>query len=87
MAQFTFQASAHGLVVHQAQGILPDKIRPLYNVPDDFDICTGIAVGYQGEAETLPDDYAKRELLPRERNPVTEFVFSGTFGTTSNLVS
>lgn len=87
MAQFTFQASTHGLVVHQAQGILPDKIVATYGVPDDFDVCTGIAVGYQGEAETLPDDYAKREVLPRDRKPVTEFVFTGVFGTTSNLVS
>ena len=45
MAQLTIQAAEHGLVLHQAQGIVPDKIRTTYNVPEDFDICTGIALG------------------------------------------
>jgi nitroreductase len=86
VAQLTFQASTHGLVLHQAQGILPDKVRETYAVPEDFDICTGIALGYQGEPELLPDDYAKREVLPRERKPLTEIVFTGAFGATSPLV-
>jgi len=86
MAQLTFQASSHGLVVHQAQGIIQDQIRETYGVPADFDICTGIALGYQGEADLLPQNYAEREILPRDRKPVSEFVFTGAFGTTSNLV-
>ena len=86
VAQLTFQAAAHGLVLHQAQGILPDKVRETYAVPEDFDICTGLALGYQGEPELLPEDYAKREVLPRERKPLTEIVFTGAFGSTSPLV-
>lgn len=86
MAQLSLQATAHGLVVHQMQGILPEKVREVYRVPEDFDVCTGIALGYQGEAEALPDDYARREVLPRERKPLSELVFTGAFGTTSPLV-
>lgn len=86
MAQLTVQASAHGLVVHQAQGILPDKVRETYNVPDDFDICTGVALGYQGEPDVLPEDYAKREVLPRARKPLTELVFTGGFGKTAGFL-
>ena len=86
MAQLTVQASMHGLVVHSAQGIDPDKIIETYAVPDDFRVCTGVAIGYQGEAETLPEDYARREILPRDRKPVTELVFTGAFGQTSNWI-
>ena len=85
MAQLTFQASAHGLVVHQAQGILPDKVRAEYGVPEDFDVCTGFALGYQGEPDVLPEDYAKREVLPRDRMPLSEIVFTGAFGSTAAL--
>lgn len=87
MAQLTVQAAVHGLVVHQAQGILPDRVREEYGVPEDFHICTGVAIGYQGEPDVLPEDYAKREVLPRERKPVTELVFTGGFGKTSGIVS
>ena len=86
MAQLTVQASMHGLVVHSAQGIEVEKIVETYGVPDDFTVCTGVAIGYQGEAETLPEDYARREILPRDRKPVTELVFTGAFGKTSNTV-
>lgn len=87
IAQLTAQASSHGLVVHQAQGILPEKVREEYGVPEDFDICTGVAIGYQGEADVLPDDYAAREVLPRDRKPLDELVFTGGFSETSDIVS
>lgn len=87
LAQLTAQASSLGLVVHQAQGILFDKVRAEYGVPDDFDICTGVAIGYQGEADVLPDDYAKREVLPRDRKPLDELVFTGGFAKASDIVS
>jgi nitroreductase len=86
MAQLTMQAATHGVVVHQAQGIIFDKVRETYGVPDNFDICTGIAIGYQGEPEVLPEDYAKREVLPRERRALSDTVFTGGFGKTSGIV-
>ncbi len=86
MAQLTAQALSHGVVVHQAQGILPDKVREEYGVPDDFEVCTGIALGYQGEADVLPEDYAKREVLPRDRKPLDELVFAGGFGKPSGAI-
>lgn len=86
MAQLTVQASEHGLVVHSAQGIEFDKVKQTYGVPDDFTICTGVAIGYQGEAETLPENYAEREVLPRDRKPLSDLVFTGRFGATSTIV-
>lgn len=79
------QATALGLKAHQAGGIERDRIRQTYAVPDEFDICAGFALGYQDEPEKLPEDLAKREREPRTRKPLSELVFSGTFGNPAAL--
>jgi nitroreductase len=74
------QATAMDLVVHQMAGILPDKIREGYSLPPGYEAVTGIAIGYQGDENILPDPLRERELAPRSRKSLTEFVFSGTWG-------
>lgn len=74
------QATAMGLVVHQMAGILPDKVRECYALPEGHEAVTGIAIGYQGDANVLPDPLRERELASRSRKPLTKFVFSGTWG-------
>jgi len=87
VANLIVQATALGLVVHQMAGILPDKIRKLYGIPEGYEAVAGIALGYPGDPQSLPEGLRKRELAPRERKPLTEFVFSGSWGQTSPLVS
>ncbi|TLY33034.1 MAG: nitroreductase [Nitrospirae bacterium] len=87
VANLIVQATALGLVVHQMAGILPDKIRELYGIPEGYEAVAGIALGYPGDPQSLPEGLRKRELAPRERKPLTEFVFSGSWGQTSPLVS
>ena len=87
VANLIVQATALGLVVHQMAGIFPDKIRELYGIPEGYEAVAGIALGYPGDPQSLPEGLRKRELAPRERKPVTEFVFSGRWGQTSPLVS
>lgn len=79
-AAMSIQAVALGLRTHQAGGILRDIVRSTYAVPDGFDICAGFALGYQGEADQLPEDLAIREREPRTRKPLSDIAFSGTFG-------
>lgn len=79
MAQFTLQALDNGLHIHQAGGILLDQVKALYKVPDDVDIVCGFALGYQGEADILPEPYAEREMHERVRNPIEDFVFTETY--------
>jgi nitroreductase len=79
------QATAMGLVMHTAGGIDRDFIRANYGVPDDCEICTGIALGYQGGPELLPDDLAEREKQPRTRKPLSEIVFGDAYGTPAKL--
>jgi len=78
-AQLVAQATALGLDAHAMAGILPDKARDRYVVPDDFDVVTGLATGYLGDPATLPDPLREWELAPRRRRPLTELVFSGAW--------
>ena len=86
-ANLVTQATALGLGVHQMAGIFPDKIRELYGIPEGYEAVAGLALGYPGDPESLHERLRKRELAPRERKPLTEFVFSGRWGRTSPLVS
>ena len=85
-ANLTVQATALGLFVHQMAGILPDKIRELYQIPDQYEPVAGIAMGYPGNPDSLPEALRKKELAPRIRRAIHEFVFSGRWGQRSKLV-
>lgn len=86
VADLSVQATALGLFVHQMAGILPDKIREHYQIPDTHEPVTGIALGYPGTPEQLPDKLRQRETAPRTRKPIDEFVFGGRWGQKSKLV-
>ncbi|MGH7856364.1 MAG: nitroreductase family protein [Candidatus Binatia bacterium] len=80
------EATARGLSVHQMIGILPDKAREIYDIPDGSEAWTGIAIGYEGDPTNLPDALRERDLAPRPRKPLSQFVFSGKWGRPSPLV-
>lgn len=80
------EATARGLCVHQMIGIFPDKARRLFNIPEDFEAWTGLAIGYQGNPMTLPEHLKERDLTPRQRKSLDQFVFSGHWGNPSPLV-
>lgn len=80
------EATARGLCVHQMIGILPDKAREVYQIPEQYEAWTGLAIGYKGDSATLPDALKERDLTPRPRKPVNQFVFTGKWGDPSKLV-
>ncbi len=86
-AQLTFEATARGLVVHQMIGILPDRVRELYQVPEGVRPLTGLAIGYLGDSNSLPENLRQRDLSPRKRKPLSGFVFAGKWGSASSLAS
>ena len=87
VADFTVEATALGLFVHQMAGFHPDKVRELYGVPKEFEPVAALALGYPGDPQTLPEKLRQRELAPRERKPIADFVFSGGWGKISPIVS
>ena len=74
------QAVALGLVSHQMAGFFPDEARETYGIPEGCEAITALAVGYPGDPEDLPPDTKARELQPRERRPLSAFVFAGAWG-------
>ena len=80
------EATSRGLLVHQMIGILPDKARETYEIPEGSEAWTGIAIGYRGDPTSLPESLRQRELTPRQRKPLNQFVFSGKWGNPSPLV-
>ena len=80
MADFTLQATSEGLFVHQMAGIDADKIRTTYGIPATHEPVAGVALGYPGDIESLPEALKQRTLAPRSRKPMEQFVFSGKWG-------
>lgn len=87
VANLTFQATALELYVHQMGGFYPDKARDLFAIPEGFEPVTMLAIGYLGEPDMLEEPYRQRELTPRTRRPLAEFVFEGEWGQTAAVVA
>jgi nitroreductase len=83
-AQLTFEATARGLSVHQMIGIVPERARELYGIPDHSEALTGLAIGFASEAGDAPDSYAQRDEAPRARKSLEELVFIGRYASNAN---
>jgi nitroreductase len=86
-AQLTFEANVRGLFVHQMAGFDMEKARQAFAIPPDWEPVAAIAIGYPGNPESLPDKLRERELAPRTRKPVGEFVMTGRWGHTAPFVA
>ena len=84
-ALLTVEASVRGLVVHQMGGILPDRARELYAIPEGYDAVTGLAIGYAADPAALDEVLRARDTAPRARRPQGEFVFAGSWETPAVL--
>src|ERR1039457_3128037 len=80
------EATTRGLSVHQMIGILPDKSREVYQIPEHFEAWTAMAIGYKADPAKLPDALKERYLMPRQRKPLNKFVFTGQWGHPSPFV-
>lgn len=74
------EATARGLFVHQMIGILPDKAREVFQIPEGFKALTALAIGYAADPATLPDNLRQRDTAERTRRPLAEFVFGSAWG-------
>ncbi|MFQ5747581.1 MAG: nitroreductase family protein [Gemmatimonadota bacterium] len=75
-AGLTLEATARGLHVHQMVGILPDRAREVYGIPEGFEPLTALAVGYAADPDSVPGPLGDRDRTERARRPVAEFVFA-----------
>lgn len=74
------QATSMGLVTHQMGGFNSDKTREVFNIPAQYTPMAMLSVGYEGDANQLPEDLKARELAERKRKPLGELFFNETWG-------
>jgi nitroreductase len=85
-ANLAIEATADGLQIHQMAGLLPEKARQTFAIPEGYEAVAGIALGYPGDASSLSAQLKDRENAPRSRKSVDSFVFTGSWGNTSPFV-
>ncbi len=85
-ANLSLQATVLGISVHQMIGILPDKAREVYQIAAEVQPLTALAIGYAAEPNSLPDALRQRDIAPRQRKPLAEFVYGGKWGETSEII-
>lgn len=69
------QATANGILGHQMGGFDPALTREVFQLEDDVEPVVFIALGYPGAPEQLEEPFRTRELTPRSRKALDEFVF------------
>ncbi|MBZ9935037.1 nitroreductase family protein [Mesorhizobium sp. BR1-1-16] len=70
------QATANGFAVHPFGGFDSEKVIAAAGIPSDFEPVAGLAIGYAGDPALLGEG-AAREMEPRHRRKVAEFLFHG----------
>jgi nitroreductase len=84
-ALLAVEAVALGLAAHQMGGFDRDAAREAFEIPEDYSLGSVIALGYQGEPDTLTNErQLAQEIAPRQRKPLKDFVFS-SWGVAADL--
>jgi len=86
-ANLVTQATHLGLVTHQMGGFDVEAARSRFHIPAGWEPVSVIALGYPGKLEDLPEPLRERETGQRQRKPLEEFVFSGTWGHPASIAS
>ena len=86
LAQLILQATWDGLFVHPMAGFSREKAREVFGIPEGFEPLTALAIGYYGDPDELPEDLKEREQAPRQRRPLEQSLFSGSWGQPSTLM-
>jgi|TARA_B110000908_G_scaffold24264_1_gene27816 nitroreductase len=75
----SLQATSMGLVTHQMGGFDGEKTRAAFNIPDQFEMMSMMAVGYIADVDALRQEAKERTLAPRKRKPLGELFYEGVW--------
>ena len=75
------QAVAEGFHAHQMAGFDRAAARVEFAIPDDFEPLVAIAIGDLGNLDDMPERLVEKELRPRARKPLSDLVFTESWGT------
>ncbi|MET9629285.1 nitroreductase family protein [Lentzea sp. NPDC006480] len=80
MENIALQAVDLGLIAHMMGGFDKSAAHTAFAMPDDVRPLVVMALGHHGNLEDLPEDLQAREQRERRRNPLSEMVFTETWG-------
>lgn len=83
----SLEATSRGLFLHQMAGFDPEKSRQVFGIPAGHEPIAAMALGYPGDPQSLSQKLRDRELAPRSRKPLSEFVMTGQWGHTAPFIS
>jgi nitroreductase len=86
-ALLSVEATARGLAVHQMAGFDPEKALQVFGIPAGWAPIAAVAIGYPGDPASLPPPLKDRELAPRTRKSIAEFVMAGKWGHTASFAA
>ncbi|MGW4100751.1 nitroreductase family protein [Mycobacterium sp. NPDC004974] len=80
IAQLTIEAVSRGLIAHPMAGFDVDGARAAFGIPDGVRPLAVIAIGVLGDYSKTDPAIAERDGRPRERLPLEQIVFAGSWG-------
>jgi nitroreductase len=79
IGNMSLQAMSMDLYMHQMAGFSVEKAREVFDIPDDFEPVTMIALGYLGDPNQLPESMQEMESPKRDRKNLEELLFDGNW--------
>lgn len=86
VAHLSIQAMSENIYVHQMSGFSKDKAKELFQLPDQIEPLSVVAMGYLGNPDILHSRMQVSEKAGRERKSLNDFVFQNKFGEVSDLL-
>jgi len=76
VGNLSIQATELGLSLHQMAGFDAKMAQEIYQIPEDYEPVSMIALGYREDIDKLDEKLQAREKSPRSRKPLQEIVFN-----------
>ena len=80
MATLSLQAISEGIYIHQMGGFDKRAAAELLEIPEGYAVQVAFTMGYRSDDAVLHPNIEKLETSPRLRRPISESVFTGSFG-------
>jgi nitroreductase len=84
IATMSVEAVSRSLIIHPMAGFDIDGARAAFAIPDEVLPLAVVAVGVLGDYGTVEEAIVERDSRPRERLPLEEIAFAGTWGRAHN---
>lgn len=80
------QAVSEGLMARMIAGFHIEKVTKAYQIPDQYEPVTAVALGYPNPSEDLDQKLLAKQKAPRLRKPVQDFVYEGAWGSPAQFL-